>query len=212
VCERLEQLDVIFDEMVKHLCGPETLRAVIDVPGVRPAQVGSFFAAAADFYRKKPWRHVPGDTPVKIVCDNFQSGPWYAVVMGQSGVTQGLAVYEDFAALRVMLDGNDSDEENSRKMSSLSVLFSEAFEISVRDLDAAEKHGWPVAGPEAYPLAIRVNPGRAVRPPLAWELELLDGCLRTIPDFLLQQSAEQACTVPVSSGKLAMRLSRLEGV
>ena len=212
LCERLEQLDVIFDEMVKHLAGPDTLRAVIDVPGVQPAQVGSFFAAAADFYRKKPWRHVPGDTPIKIECDKFQSGPWYAVVMGQSGVTQGLAVYEDLEALRAMLEGNDSDEENSRKMSSLSVLFSEAFEIPVRDLDAAERHAWPVAGPEAYPLVLRVNPGRAVRPPLAWELELLDGCLRTIPDFLVQQSAEQAVTVPIASGNMAMRLSRLPGM
>jgi hypothetical protein len=30
-----------------------------------------------------------------------------------------------------------------------------------------------VAGPEAYPLVVRINPGLAMRPPLVWELELL---------------------------------------
>ena len=71
----------------------------------------------------------------------------------------------------------------------MSLMFSEAFEINVRDLDAAERHGWPVAGPEAYPLVLRINPGLAVRAPLVWELELLEGCLRAIPEFLAEKKA-----------------------
>ena len=84
--------------------------------------MGSFFAAAAAFYREKPWRHVTADTPIKIECDKFHSGPWYAVVMGQSGMTQGLAVYEDVDALRMMLSGDSSDQENARHTSGLSTL------------------------------------------------------------------------------------------
>ena len=161
--------------MAQHLAGQGELPSLLDVPGMEPAQVGSFYAAAAEFYRRKPWQRVPGDTPIKVECDKFQSGPWYAVVMGQSGVQQGVAVYEDLAALQGMITGGRSEEENSRGMSALSLMFSEAFEIPVRDLDAAERHGWPVAGPEAYPLVIRINPGLAVRPPLAWELEASGG-------------------------------------
>ena len=89
-------------------------------------------------------------------------------------------------------------------------MFSEAFDIPVRDLDAAERHGWPVAGPEAYPLVIRINPGRAVRPPLAWELELLEGCLRAIPEFLAEKNAVSAKTVAAASAKLTVRLSWVE--
>ena len=92
-------------------------------------------------------------------------------------------------------------------MSALSMMFSEAFEIPVRDLDAAEKHGWPVAGPEAYPMVIRVNPGLAMRPPLVWELELLEGCLRAIPDFLTEKNAVLVKTVAAASGKLTVRVS-----
>ena len=207
VSERLEHLDSVLDGMAQHLGGQDEQAAVLDVPGMEPAQVGSFYAAAAEFYRRKPWQRVPGDTPIKVECDKFQSGPWYAVVMGQSGVQQGLAVYEDLAALQGMIAGDRSEEENSRKMSALSLMFSEAFEIPVRDLDAAERHGWPVAGPEAYPLVIRINPGFAMRPPLVWELELLEGCLRAIPEFLAGKNAVLAKTVAVASAKLTVRLS-----
>jgi hypothetical protein len=174
---------------------------------MKPVQIGSFYAAAADFYRRKPWQQVPGDTIIRVRCDKFQSGPWYAVVMGQSGVQQGLAIYEDLAALQALMVGDASDEEGARAMSAISMMFSEPFEISTRDLDVAEKYGWPVAGPEAYPMVLRVNPGAAIRAPLAWELELLEGCLRTIPDFLGERNGSFSKTVTMASGALALHLS-----
>lgn len=209
--DELDQLDFIFQDMAEHLAGPSTLSALIDVPGVQPQHVGDFFEAAAYYYHQKPWRAVPGDMPIKVRCDNFQSGPWYAMVMGQMGMTLGLALYEDLDGLKAILADEASDEENARRTSGLSVMYNEAFEIAPGDLDAAEKFGWPVAGPEAYPCAVRVNPGVAVRPPLSWELELLTGCLRAIPDFLGQRGAGTVKTLPVASGELTLRLSWLEG-
>src|SRR5438105_1776672 len=46
------------------------------------------------------------------------------------------------------------------------------------DLEAATKHGWQVAGPDAYPGIFHKERGLSLRPPLAWELELVAGCLR----------------------------------
>jgi tetratricopeptide (TPR) repeat protein len=206
--ERLERLDSVWQDMTKHLVGEDELPSLLDVPGMEPARVGGFYAAAAEFYRRRPWQQVPGDTPIKVECDKFQSGPWYAVVMGQSGVQQGVAVYEDLAALQGMIGGSRSEEENLRRMSALSLMYSEAFEMPVGDLDAAEKFGWPVAGPEAYPLVIKINPGMARRPPLTWELELMEASLRTIPDFVAEKKAVLEKTVATASGRLAVRLSR----
>jgi tetratricopeptide (TPR) repeat protein len=210
--KRLEHMDSVLESMAQHLAGQGGPPSMLDAPGMELAQVGSFYAAAAEFYRRKPWQRVPGDTVIRVECDKFQSGPWYAVVMGQSGVQQGLAIYEDLAALQAMISGDASEEENSRSMSVLSMMFSEAFEISVRDLDAAEKQGWAVAGPEAYPMVIRVNPGLAMRPPLVWELELLEGCLRTIPKFLVEKHATLMKAVAVASGELTLRLAWVDGV
>ena len=204
--ERLEHLDFVLDEMAKHMHGPNEPPSLLDVPGVEPEQVGSFYEAAADYYRKRPWQKVAGDTIIKVECDRFQSGPWYAVVMGQSGVQQGVAIYEDLASLRTMMTGDGTDEDNARGMSGLSLMFSEAFDLSTRDVDAAQRNGWPVAGPEAYPLVLRVNPGMAIRPPLAWELHLLEGCLRTIPAFVSEKAGPAETTVPTASGDLTLRL------
>jgi tetratricopeptide (TPR) repeat protein len=207
VCPGAEQLNFVFGELAESL-GDSSQPALIDTPGVKPAHVGGLFAAAEAFYRAQPWRHVPGDTPIRIHCDQFQNGTWYAVVMGQSGMTLGLALYEDLDVLHALLR---EDDDADRRNSALTLLYGEAFEIPIRDLDAAEERGWPVAGPEAYPLAIRVNPGMAVRPPLAWEMQLLEASLRAVPKYILREEPTPArMNLPVATGELQLELSWLE--
>jgi hypothetical protein len=50
-----------------------------------------------------------------------------------------------------------------------------------------------------------------LRPPLAWELELLEGCLRAVPESLdrhpQDDPATEEITVPVASGELRLVLS-----
>jgi hypothetical protein len=207
--DSVEMLDAALASMSRAMADDHMPPPLLEVPGMTRDQVGSFYAAAADFYRGKPWHHVPGDRPIKIECDKFHSGPWYAVVMGQSGMQQGLAVYEDEQRLREMIFGGRSGDDRSRRTSAMTVLFGEMCEIPVLDLDAAERYGWPVAGPEAYPLVFRVNPGYSIRAALAWELELLEGCLRAIPEFLTGKHAALSTRVRVASGEITLRISRL---
>lgn len=210
VVEELEAADAVFEGLGEHLSEGLGLRPLIDVPGMTPEQIGSFYAAAADFYRRAPWRMIPGDAMIRIECDKYTNGTWYAAIMGQSGMTLGLALYEDLDVLESLMREDISEEEHSRRVSALSVTFDEEFAAPARDLDAAEKYGWPVAGPEAYPLVMRVNPGRSVRPPLTWELELLEGSLRAIPQFLAQDKQSQRQVVPVARGELEMELTQLQ--
>ncbi len=204
VCSEAEQLSYVFGELAQSL-GDSGQPALVDTPGVKTAHVGGLFEAAATFYRIQPWRHIPGNMPIKICCDRFDSGTWYAVVMGQSGLTLGLAMYEDLEVLKALLR---EDEDSERRNSGLSLMYGEAFSIPVRDLDAAEENGWPVAGPEAYPTAMRINPGMAVRPPLAWELELLEGCLQAVPKFIQREESTPAkMNVPTATGELQLELS-----
>jgi hypothetical protein len=62
-----------------------------------------------------------------------------------------------------------------------SVLFGEAWDIAVANLEAAKRHGWQVARPDAHPEVIHKERGVSLRRPLAWELELVEGCLRAVP-------------------------------
>ena len=87
---------------------------------------------------RAPWRSLGYESAIKVGCDQFSSGPWYAVLMGQSGLTMGLALYEDFETLRRMWEGG-SDEQNARLTVATSVTFGEEWDIPVADLEAAKK-------------------------------------------------------------------------
>lgn len=171
----LPVIEKMADSLAAAIAGPDTLRPLAAVPGMTDDLQRGLYAAAADFYLARPWRTLPSDTPLDI------HGPdgrlVHAVVMGQSGVQQGLAIYEDAKTLAAALRG---DEKAAAKSTSLAVMFGEAFEISARDHDAIEHKGFDLAGPEAWPLVIRMEPGFATRPPLVWEVKLITACLREV--------------------------------
>jgi len=60
-------------------------------------------------------------------------------------------------------------------------------------------------------VVIHKERGLALRPPLAWELELIEGCLRTVPDFVNRRKqddpAREELTVPAALGELKLVLS-----
>ncbi len=184
------------------------------MPGVTPELVAGFYQAAAHFYRRAPWRSLGYETAIRVECDRFESGPWYAVVMGQSGLTLGLALYDDLEVLTRLWEGHASEEDHARETVALSVTFDEATEIPSSDLAAEHEHGWEVAGPEAHPIVFRKERGMSMRPPLAWELELLEACLRTIPDFVTSHPpddlARQSVEVTTAGGTLTITLAWID--
>jgi hypothetical protein len=68
-----------------------------------------------------------------------------------------------------------------------------------------------VARADAYPEVFHKERGLALRPPLAWELELMEGCLRAVLVFVNRHPqgdpAREEMTVPVASGTLKLVLS-----
>jgi tetratricopeptide (TPR) repeat protein len=210
VTEELDQVTNVFDGMSEHI-GGKPHPGLLDMPGITPEQAGSFYEAAAYFFQQAPWKKVGYEAALRVECGKFHSGPWYAVLMGQSGLTMGLAVYEDMDILRRMWSGGEDDQENARESVGTSVTFGEEWDVPVSDLEAAKRYGWKVARPDAYPGVFHKERGMSMRPPLAWELELLEGCLRAIPDFVSRHKqddpAREEMTVPLASGPLHLALS-----
>jgi hypothetical protein len=200
----------MFADLARHLLEDEP-PGLLDMPRVKPELVARFFQAAADYFRHAPWRCLGDEHAIKVECSRFESGPWYAVVMGSSGVTLGLALYEDLGVLRSLWSGDFDDRETARRTIALAVTFDPEWRVHPKDVDAAEQHGWEVACPEAFPVVYRKEPGMAMRPPLFWEMVLLEGCLRAIPAFVARYKPGAArpstMTVPVATGELDLVLS-----
>ena len=211
--DALDQLDFVFEALGKEMAR-DAPPGLLEMPGITPEQVAGFYRAAAEFYRKAPWRSLGYESALKVESDKFESGPWYAVVMGQSGLTFGVALYDNLDLLKRMWAGKLSDEENARETVALTVTFGDETEVPIADLEIGRRHGWEVAGPEAYPSIFRKERGLTMRPPLSWELELMEGCLRALPMFVVRQPLDDpsplSVTVPVASGTLGLVLSWVE--
>lgn len=207
VSSDLDMLDHAFGSLSKRFDGDSPQLALVEIPGVAPEHVGGLFEAAADFYRRAPWQDVLDDSALKIECEQLDGGPWHAVVMGQSGMAPGLAMYFDAECLSAILSGDLSDEEAAQQTSAMSLTFDEEFTIAPADLEAAEQFGWPVATPEAYPCTMRIEPGPTRQAFVPSELELLEACLRAIPDFLTADRQRQKIDVSTAFGTVKLDLS-----
>jgi hypothetical protein len=87
-------------------------------------------------------------------------------------------------------------------------MYGEAFDMAERDLYCLEQGGWPVAAPEAYPTIIRLNPGMAVRPPLTWEMQLAEACLRALPQYASQgYTGRKTFVIPTLKGEMTVHLT-----
>ncbi len=208
----LELLNGMFDEVGRQVAG-EGEPAMLDTPGVTPELLRGFYQAAADYYRAAPWRSLGYEATIEIKSDRFPGGPWYAVVMGQSGLTFGVALYEDLTLLSRLRRGELSDEENARETVALTVTFGDETDVPVADAEAVHEHGFALASSTAYPSFYRKEKGLSMRPPLPWEVELMEAVLRAIPRFVAGHPTPpgtETLTVPAAAGEVTLTLTWVE--
>lgn len=149
---------------------------------VTPDQVRGFYRAAASFYRLAPWRSVAQDEPIMIVCEQVEGGPRFAVVLGKRARIKGLWLCDDWKTCFLFERGRYPDIAEHLQFTALH--FGPRIQIGPKDLEMAQQLGFEVASSRAYPAAIRKERGADYRGPDSVELEVLEACLRVIPDFL----------------------------
>jgi len=209
VNESLEDIDQVYEDFNVDLATGQEATGLLDMPNVTPAAVAGLFDAAAFFFEQAPWTKA-GERPLQIACSQFESSPWYAVLMGQGGMTRALVLYDSLETLLRIQAGDLLEEENARLTSGLTVVFGGKDDLVLKDAEAAAMHGWKVAAKDAFPTVYRIEPGLSIRPPLAWEVQLLEGCLRAIPEFLRKKTRRLApleLAVPTAGGELKLVVS-----
>jgi tetratricopeptide (TPR) repeat protein len=219
----LEELDIAIvtqeglpaiEQIVGHLAeslGGEQPPALVELPDVTIEQVGRFYEAAAEFYRQAPWRRLGYENAVRIDCDQMEGGPWFAVLMGQSGLTMGVALYDDLKLLKRLWSSDYSEEKNAKLTVATTITFGGANEIALADLEAVERHSWNVACPDAYPTIFRKERGMSMRPPTGAELEVAEACLRAMPEFVQRRRQDdftpESITVSTAVGDRTLTLA-----
>ena len=178
--------------------GPLALTAI---EGLGHAELEQFFLAAAEYYRGQPWKKFDMDEVVGL--DQPEQLRRYALVMGQSGLTEGLAVYDQLQPIENAF-APDSQADMIEEADGFSVMYNEETHAPPADVDACEQFGWPVATPEAFPMAIRIRPGGKTELPTPAELRMLTAALTGI--VRLARSNEKTTTITAAGLSLQSSL------
>lgn len=189
-CEQrasLPQIDAALLEMEANITRREPIPGLSSISGVGVPLVAELYAAAADYYRQKPWRWIENWMPIEVHYPP-EGRARFALVLGSGGEIYGLSLYESLADLDVVFGRTSSEQPHSHPLTWLSLVFEEATAMSFADLDAVEKYGWPVAAENAYPLAFKAASreddwGKLLT---ASEIYWLAAALRVIPGFVAQ--------------------------
>lgn len=207
-------LDEAFAFLAEGMGEEPEHQGLLEAPGITPAHVADVYQAAAAFYRQSPWKRLGFEAAIEVTAPQFQGGPWYAIVMGQSGMAYGLALYDDLKTLKRMWDGELPDEKNADLSEATTIQFVEPDYVPFPDMEAARQHGWEIARSDAHPWIFHKERGmklRALRPD---ELALLEACLRAIPDFMTKHPqddpAEETLRVPAAQKEVELTLSWLQ--
>ena len=176
---------------------------------VTTEQARDFYRVAASFYHQAPWHSVGGDEPIEVKCEQLEGGSRFAIVLGKSGKIRGLWLCDDWESCFLFENGDYNSVADYLRFTSLRFL--DRTEINTHDLEEAQRLGFKVAGPKAYPAVFRKERGDDLRSHDAGELELLEACLWVIPDFLKRAEDRKpdvyGFTFKGASGKMALELS-----
>jgi tetratricopeptide (TPR) repeat protein len=150
----------------------------LEAPGVTVERLRAFAEAAKGFYEAAPWRLLSSEDLIHVEAPRAMAELEYAVVLGGGGEVFGLGFFESEGEYRAFAAWEESAPLPGGAR--WSVFFGPIYGMPFPDADLWEEHGLPVAGEEAYPVAVRFNPDGTVSRPDAGVLSYLEGLLRAL--------------------------------
>lgn len=202
-CETESQLPLV-DRTVAEMASnasdeSPSAPAVMRAEGITHEDAERFFTAAAAFFQARCWRSLLSDEVIRVDPLQGEGAARYALVMGQSGVTLGVAVYDRLADIATMFGGPERPP-----YCTISVQFAKNFILDPVDLDAIDQFGWPVAAPEAYPFAAGMDAEGEGLPIAADEIRLLTAILEGVTQLVAARSKN----VEIAGPRVSIKLTR----
>lgn len=172
----LPAVQAVLAEMSRHAEGRPMPAGALDGKGVTVDRMRAFAATARRFWEAAPWRHLGDEDLVTVEAPTAGHGLVHVAVLGAAGQTFGLAFFDSVEDHEAIQEGRAPGAIDRPRWS---VLFGPITDVPFGDADLWEDHRLPVAGDEAYPLAIRLG-GTGAQRPDARTLAYLEGLLAAL--------------------------------
>ena len=193
--------------MTEHMAGAPVPPNALDASGVTVDRMRAFAEAAGRFFEAAPWRHLSGEDLILVETPAVGRGLNHVTVLGGGGQTFGLGFFESVADFTETVEAPEPERFLARGRWSL--FFEPISHLPFGDADLWEDHALPVAGDDAYPVAIQVTPGGRAHRPDAGVLSYLEGLLRALAETTEDGMDQGRWTrqLETSEGPMTYRLS-----
>lgn len=143
--------------------------------GLTPELVGRLFQAAAALFRVGPWRRWNDSAHLTVRWPEPGEVPWAVTVMGAAGIETGIVCFLDARDAGIFAnDMGRGKPLEALKGTMVSLLYNRRDELPAEMRKEVLRHGWEVAAPEAYPMAMVFNaPTAGLAEPTATRLAVV---------------------------------------
>ncbi len=146
--------DAVVSPGIELISFPQIWRAW----NIEESAMRALMTAAAQYYAAAPWKRLENEETLSISSADDPNAPWTACVMGAGGEEFGLVLYErDHDFVRLLMDGYPNEMLRGIEGAVVTMYFDPRSALPRAMQSEFKQQGWPVAGPNAYPLLSCAN-------------------------------------------------------
>ena len=177
---------------------------------VTPEAVASFFAACKELYERRPWTLFPDDRSwFSVSSQALGMRRWCGCVIGQDGESYGVLLFESQREqeryfLAAGLSGDLTALPPGLLPHQRAISFEALDDLSPMLAAEIQRHQWPVAAGESYPVPIHLDPEFLYVPNTKQELARLEAMARALTRLIDRTDGLQdawSSTAPTSLRK-----------
>ncbi len=176
----LPGIDNVIQHMRRNLAATSAASFPKDTD-VSPQRLRSFAEAAADFHRAAPWQYLTDEDLIRVESPTPREELSHISIMGAGGAAFGLAFFRSLAQHVELEQATDMRKFHRKHGGLWAITFGPIMAMPLSDADYWEDDGFPVAGPNVYPVAARNDSAQAkIQRPDATTLSYIEGIMRAL--------------------------------
>ena len=159
---------------------------------VSPEAIEKLFTACARLFAMRPWKVVDDIQTIRMDIPDLDVDGACVSVIGGLDEHHGLLIFpsaEGFERYLEAVATGALEEGVGPGTGLLSLLFEPATELPPSMRREAMEHGWPVAGPDAYPSVVRLEPDGAARPLVERDVDIATAAALALGALLARHAA-----------------------
>jgi hypothetical protein len=177
------ELDDLFADMVDKMAESQEPSYFGDGE-IPPSAVAELFAVARLLFRAAPWDDLFDQQIVRVDIPAYDVDGAYLSIIGAAGESFGLLLFrsiEDFDRFGMNISLPSDGQPAMRSLS-----FDRKKDLPPPLLREIKQHGWPVAGPKAYPALISIDSELQPLPTTERDVRIMIACTRAFLSFFEQ--------------------------